>query len=787
MLRLFILFFITLSIQAFSQKGTIQGKITDELGKPLDFVVIALPDYKIGTTTNPQGIYRLEIPADIDLTLKISYLGQNKDTLVRVSNGSLTELNFVFKVTEIKGIDIVAKRKDSLQRMEVSMTRLDAKKMEAMPSAFGDFNKILATLAGVVSNNELSATYSVRGGNFDENLVYVNDIQIYRPFLIRAGQQEGLSFINPNLAGDVAFSSGGWQSKYGDKLASVLDVKYREPIKNAGSLTLGILNNQGHIEGISKNQKFTYNAGVRRKSSRYLLNTLPVKGQYLPQFFDFQGYANYEFSKKLSLGFLTSYAQNRYLVSPESQETTFGTINRVLRLFVAFEGQEKMDYDITQNAFKLTYRPNNKLTTNWIISQMFTSEKEYSDVEGGYRLCEINPNFGTQGFNECVTTVGVGSEYLYLRNRLKAQIYAFENRSVYDLSPKHKIEFGLRYSYENINDKLQEYNFTDSAGFVNVIYRNFKDNILESSRFSTYSQHTIQIDTNQTLTYGVRLAYWTVNKEFLVSPTLQYAIKPRGRKDIVWKGAVGVYQQQPFFRELRDFQGNLNLNLKSQKSIHAIIGNDYVFKAFGDRNFRLTNELYYKYLWDVVPYDVDNVRLRYYATNGAKAYAVGWDSRISGEFIKGTESWFSMSLMQTKEDVDFDNKEYIRRPTDQRLTLGMYLEDHLPNNPTWKMNLNLVWGTGLPFNVPNNPELRNVFQGKAFRRVDVGFSKYVDRVRFGGRTVFQSLWIGADILNLLAINNIISYTWVSDLNRQRYAIPNALSARFLNLRAIVKF
>jgi hypothetical protein len=256
---------------------------------------------------------------------------------------------------------------------------------------------------------------------------------------------------------------------------------------------------------------------------------------------------------------------------------------------------------------------------------------------------------------------------------------------------------------------------------------------------------------------------------------------------MVWKGAVGVYQQQPFFRELRDFQGNLNLNLKSQKSIHAIVGNDYAFKAFGDRNFRLTNELYYKYLWDVVPYDVDNVRLRYYATNDAKAYAVGWDSRISGEFIKGTESWFSMSLMQTKEDVGFDNKGYIRRPTDQRLTFGMYLEDHLPNNPTWKMNLNLVWGTGLPFNVPNNPELRNVFQGKAFRRVDVGFSKYVDRVRFGGRTVFQSLWIGADILNLLAINNVISYTWVSDLNRQRYAIPNALSARFLNLRVIVKF
>ncbi|GAB4492581.1 MAG: carboxypeptidase-like regulatory domain-containing protein [Raineya sp.] len=763
----------------------LRGKIVDEYEKPLDFAIIRLPEHNIGTSSNVQGFYSLEVPAEINILVRVNYLGKIQDTTLLLRNGSSVELNFTFKTTEIEAISVIAKKQDSLRRMEVSMVRLDAKLLEQMPSAFGDFNKILATLSGVVSNNELSSTYSVRGGSFDENLVYVNDILIYRPFLIRAGQQEGLSFINPNLISNVAFSSGGWQAQYGDKLSSVLTVDYREPTRNAGSLTLGILNNQAHVEGISQDEKFTYLLGLRRKSSRYLLNTLPVKGQYLPQFFDFQSYFTYRLSSKWSAGVLLSFARNRYLVSPESQQSTFGTVNRVLRLFVAFEGQEKMDYDLSQNSLKFTYQPNRKFTSHFIASQVFTTEREYSEVEAAYRLCEINPNFGTQGFNECVTTVGTGADYLYLRNRFNAHVFALENRSTYQYNPKNRFDIGLRYTYENIDDRLAEYNFTDSAGFVRVAYRNFRNNSLQSSRLAWYGQHQIVIDTQQTLTYGLRATFWSVNQEFLLSPTLQYAYKKS--ENSIWKAALGLYQQPPFYRELRDFEGNLNRNLKAQKSVHLIIGNDFVFRGMGDRNFRITNELYYKRLWDVVAYDVDNVRLRYYANNAARAYAYGWDMRVSGEFIKGTESWLSMSLMQTQEDVNFDNKGYIRRPTDQRFTLGVYLEDYLPNNPTWRMNLNLVWGSGLPFNVPNNPELRNVFQGKAFRRVDVGFSKFIDKVRWGGKEVLKSLWIGADILNLFAINNIISYSWVSDLNNRRYAVPNALSARFLNLRMIAKW
>jgi len=780
-----ILLFILNSNILFAQKATIRGKITDETQKPLDFVVILVPAHNLATSTNAQGFYELQVPAEKDILLKINYLSKIQDTTLFLKANSVVELNFVFRTTEIEAISVIAKKEDSLRRMEVSLFRLNAKLLEQMPSAFGDFNKILATLAGVVSNNELSTTYSVRGGSFDENLVYVNDILIYRPFLIRAGQQEGLSFINPNLADEVAFSSGGWQAQYGDKLSSVLSVGYRKPVRQSGSLTLGILNNQAHAEGISKNGKFTYLLGLRRKSSRYLLQTLPVRGQYLPQFLDFQGYFTYQISPKWTAGLLLSFAQNRYLVRPESQRSTFGTVNRVLRLFVNFEGQEKMDYDISQNSFKFTYQPNEKFTSHWIGSQIFTTEREYSEVEATYRLCEVNPAFGTQGFNECVTTIGTGTDYLYLRNRFKAQIFALENRSTYQYNSKNRFDFGLRYTYENIDDRLAEYNFTDSAGFVQIAYRNFQDNRLQSSRLACYAQHQIVIDTLKTLTYGLRATFWSANREFLLSPTLQYAY--RKSENFVWKTALGFYQQPPFYRELRDFAGNLNKNVKAQKSFHFIVGNDYSFKAAGNRSFRMTNELYYKQLWDVVAYDVDNVRLRYYANNDAKAYAYGWDMRISGEFIKGTESWLSMSLMQTKENVSFDSKGYIRRPTDQRFTLGIYLEDYLPNNPTWRMNLNLVWGSGLPFNVPNNPDLRNVFQGKAFRRVDVGFSKFIDKVRFGGKQVLQSLWIGADILNLFAINNVISYAWISDLDNRRYAIPNALSARFLNLRMIAKW
>jgi hypothetical protein len=770
------------SLQA--QDCRLVGKIIDESKKPLTGANIYIKGTTTGTTTNESGEYNLKLPCNQWANIVFTYFEKTLEKRIFIAPNQIINLDIRFNTNELEGVEIISES-DSLKRGEVSLVRIDPKRIERMPSAFGDFNKILATFAGVVSNNELSSTYSVRGGNFDENLVYVNDIQIYRPFLVRAGQQEGLSFINPNLVGDIKFSSGGWQPKYGDKLSSVLDVTYKKPTENlAGSVTLGILNNSAHIEGRSNNEKISFVLGFRRKSSQYLLNTLPVKGQYLPQFTDYQGYLTYKATPKTTLGFLFSYARNRYFVQPTTRESNFGTFRKALKLLVAFEGQETLSYDLFQNALKITHKPNSKLTLNFITSIMNTTEREYSEVEGGYKLYEINPNASRN--NNQNTIIGIGTNYESRRNNLKALILALENRSEYKINNKHQIEFGARFSQESFEDVLNEYSFTDSADYATIQERSKKNNYLNTRRLATYIQHKWQLDSIQTITYGLRFGYWDLNKEVLLSPTFQYAIRPRWRGDWVLKASMGVYQQPAFYRELRDFQGNLNQNLKSQKSLHTIIGADYLFESFG-RPFRLQTELYYKYLWDVTAYDVDNVRLRYYANNDAKAYAVGFDTRISGEFIKGTESWFSVSLLQTKEDVGFDNKGYIRRPTDQRLTFGFYLEDHLPNDPTWRMNLNLVWGTGLPFGIPKQPNQRDAFQGGAYRRVDIGFSKFINNIRFKEKTLLKSLWIGLEVLNLIGVENVISYTWIQDVNRNSYAIPNSLSQRFFNLRLIGKF
>ncbi len=796
-MRFFVIFFcffqLFFSDKMFAQdlQSTIFGKIVDENKQPIEQVIITFSGKNNGKNkvfSDNLGNFKTKIPSNQNVLITFSLVGMKMQKItLNLAPNAEKELFITLITDEIETAEISGK--DTLSREQVSTTRLSATKIALMPSAFGDFNKILGTLAGVVSNNELSSTYSVRGGNFDENLVYVNDIQVYRPFLVRAGQQEGLSFINPNLVGDISFSSGGWQSKYGDKLSSVLDIQYKKPQKQlsrniSGSLTLGILNQQAHLEGISKNSKFTYLVGARRKSSRYLLNTLPVSGQYLPQFFDLQGYFSYKFSPKTSLSLLISYARNRYLVRPEAQETSFGTVSRVLRLLVEFDGQEQLNYDIAQNALKLTHQFNEKLTTNWILSVMNTSEREYSDVEASYRLCEVNTAFGTQGFNECVKTVGSGKNYQYLRNKLTASVLALENRSVWNVSNKHKVEFGLRYTYENIQDLLNEYRFVDSAGYVSGVERSKGDYNIGSSRLAVYAQDRIYLSEKQTLTIGIRGGFWSLNKEFLISPSAQYSLQVN--QNLILKAAAGVYQQPPFYREMRDFKGNLNLNLRSQRSTQYIVGLDYLFKQWG-RNFRVVSEAYYKDMTNIVPYDVDNVRLRYYAKNNAVAYATGVDARVSGEFIKGAESWFSVSYLRTFEDVQDDNKGYLRRPTDQRMTFGVFFEDHIPNNPTLRMNLNLVWGTGLPFGVPNQPKFRSAFSGPAYRRVDIGFSKSISELKMFGQIAFKSIWIGLDVLNLLGIENIISYTWVQDVSGQTYAVPNSLSARFVNLRLIGKF
>jgi hypothetical protein len=791
-------------LSVWGQTGaTLKGSVS-HLSEPLQGVYLHFKNINRVTQTDGAGKFSIRLPAETDIQLEVTYLRMiTKSYSIRLKNNEIKFLNVELEeeVREETAVEITA-RKDL--REQVGVVTLDPKIAKLMPSPFGDFNKVLATLPGVVSNNELSSSYSVRGGNFSENLVYVNDIEIYRPFLVSSGQQEGLSFVNPDLVKSVEFSSGGFQPRYGDKLASVLNVNYKAPRKFGGSISLGVLTQTGHVEGADSSGRISYVVGVRRKDARYLFGAsslikgLDVKGEYLPQFVDAQSLITIDLTpekkranrpNQTTLGILNAYARNRYLVRPASRETQFGTITRVLRLYTAYEGEESMSYDTWQSGLKLSHRWNTSWRSDLATSFVSTSERERIDIEGGYRLCDVETNQSKSNFNECIALRGVGTEYRYARNKLEGLIFQANQRNFYQAdSSRFETEFGWNASSEDLDDNLYEYQFVDSADFVTVNTPLISANRLKSYRLGGYVQQTFQWTPTTRVVYGLRAAYWSVNKEWIVSPRVQISYQPKWKKDWLFKAAAGVYQQQPFYRELRDFQGNLNLSLKAQKSYQVVLGTSYRFKIW-QREFQLNQEVYGKYLWDVVPYDVDNVRLRYFAKNNATAYAIGYDLRLGGEFIRGSESWFSLGVLSTREDVEGDGKAYIRRPTDQRVTLGVFFQDHLPKNPSARMYLNLVVGTGLPFGPPNNLANRAALKAPPYRRVDIGFSKVIslgDKTKWLGKR-FETIWLGLEILNLIGAENTISYTWIKDVYDVQYAVPNTLSTRFLNLRVQVKF
>ena len=790
-------YFLLLLLMVFFHAGLLHGQnleisgiARNVEGQPVAGVNVLVKPANLGASSNDRGEFQISVPFAQNLTIDFSHIRyQNQSRDYTISPGQ-TELKInitlALDTRQLEEVDVVGQGEDPGIREQVSVYKIDPKSATVLPSPFGDFNKIISTLPGVISNNELSANYSVRGGNFDENLVYVNDILIYRPFLIRAGQQEGLSFVNPDLVSSVEFSAGGWQPKYGDKLSSSLNIQYKKPVKNAASVTLGLLGGTGHFEGTNKKKNINYIFGARHKSAAYLLETMETQGGYRPRFTDIQSFVNFDLTKDQSqrteLGVLFSYARNRYQVVPETRETNFGTFNQALRLLVAFEGRETLRYDLWQGGLKLTHRFSERLSSKLIFSAMQSGEREYFDVEGGYLLCDVNNNPGTANFNECVSVRGVGTNYDYGRNKLEAEIYNFENRNVYRINDKNILEFGVGYSRQQIEDELDEYSFIDSSDFVTITRVLNSRSDLTTNVATAYLQHTFYIDDRQTLTYGTRLNYRDVNNQLLVSPRAQYSIKPYWQRDILFKAAVGVYQQPPFYREMRDFEGNLNRDLKAQTAVHFIAGMDYNFKLWG-RGFKLLTEAYYKRLSNVVAYDLDNVRVRYYANNRATAFATGIDFRVSGEFIPGTESWFSLGLLNTKENLEDDNRGQVRRPSDQHINLAIFFQDHLPNDPTVRVNLNLLFGGGLPFGPPNNINDRTIFNGPAYRRVDVGFSKSIVLKN----KLLKSLWLGLDVLNLLGTDNTISFTWVEDFSGVEYGVPNNHSQRFFNAKVHARF
>ena len=778
-----------------AQNGLVQGSVMDSTGVGIPNANISVVGTTKGTITNPEGSFCLTLESGA-YELIFSHLEhQPLSRPVVLGPEDTVELDIVLRpfVRLLDQVEISSNRDNEIVRREAGLMQVEPEAAKMLPSPFGDFNQVLATLPGVVSNNELSSSYSVRGGNYDENLVYVNDIPVYRPFLVSAGQQEGLSFINPDLVGSANFSSGGWQSKYGDKLSSVLNVTYKKPDEIRASATASLLNGGLHLEGSSKNQRVTYLLGGRYKTARYLLNTLETDGQYLPRFLDVQSYVSIDLDgdpdmNRTELGILGAIADNRYLVRPESRETTFGTLDEPFRLFVGYDGQETLDYQTYQLGVKLSHRFSDRWNTKFISSRVSTQEREYFDLESGYRLCDIENTPGSQNFNNCVTTLGIGTNYAHARNRLQAEIINLENRHALSLNRRNTLEFGVGYANERIDDIYREYNFRDSADFSTINRSVSNELSLNSYRAFAYLQNTTDFNEVHSLNYGLRANYWSVNRQWLFSPRLQYSMKPQGLRDVVFRFAAGLYQQPPFYRELRDREGNLNKDLLAQSSFHVIAGADYRFIMFG-REFALLSEIYYKYLDNVIPYDVDNVRIRYFAENNATAYATGLDFRLSGEFIPGAESWFSLGLMQTREEIEGDGLGYIRRPADQLINFGIFFQDHLPNDPSTRVYVNYLFGSGLPFGPPESVENRNFLDGPAYNRLDLGFNKQLNfrQEKTNENGFFRSLWIGLEVLNVLGADNTISFTWIEDVQSRQYAVPNRLSARFLNVKLIARY
>jgi hypothetical protein len=759
-----------------AQQGILFGSVKDSLNNPVQTATISIPEFSTGTTTDSLGYYELSLPSKVTFTLIVQHLNYEtyKDTLsLKAGDRKMIDVILSQRLRVLDSISITSRPDDEL-RDQVSIYTLEPRDIEYLPSPFNDFNQILVTLPGVVSNNELSSTYSVRGGNFDENLVYVNDIPVYRPFLTRSGEQEGLSFVNPDLTKEVNFSSGGWQPEYGDALSSNLNVNYRVPQEFSGSMAIGLLGGSFHIGGSIKKDKISYLIGARHKRSEYLLNTLETEGEYYPRYTDIQSYFHFNLGNKnignlpkTELGVLFAFSKNRYTVEPVSRETTFGTFNQPLNIYIAFVGRELLNYNTYQGAFKLTHRFTKRFSSHMIFSNYYTQEREYFDIEAGYRICDVDKRPESETFNKCISLRGINTE---LRNELI-------------ISDKSHLGFGIGYAYQEFDDHIQEYSFIDSADYVTITEHIDADNHTQGNVLTGYIQHHINFSNQHMLTYGLRFNYLDINDNFLISPRIQYSFFPSWKTDMVFRAALGLYQQQPFYREFRRFDGSLNLKVDAQKSYHAIAGMDYNFSFWG-RPFKLTMEAYYKYLDDIIPYDINNVRIRYYAENVARGYAAGFDLRVSGEFVPGDESWFSIGFLSTKEDLSIDDRGMIPRPTDQLVNFNIFFQDHLPKNPTYRVYLNLNYASGLPFGPPNNIEYRNVFRGESYQRMDIGLSKifFLKSVNF-----LESIWLGVEVLNLTGRNNPVSYYWVKDFNNVYYAVPNSLSGRFFNIRFKLKF
>ncbi len=772
--------------------------------------------------TSDSGTFRLVVPADKAFAIQFTFLGYKSEQRNFILNENEQEYLVVRMERGSKELEPVVVT-DQRTRRETGLVVVNPKNAINIPTPGGGIESLIKVIVG--SNNELTSQYNVRGGNYDENLIYVNDFEVFRPYLVRSGQQEGLSFINPELARNVNFYNGGFQARYGDKMSSVLDIQYKKPRRFGGSAYVSLLEQGFSLEGVSRNKKFSFLVGVRNRSNRNLLSSQETKGNYVPSSADLQALLTYQLNTKNSLELLGNVSQTKFSLQPAFSQLTSSVFSPYfsanLGLDIYFEGREEDRYRTNMLGLSWIQQKNKNLRLKWMVSRFEDDEKENIDITGAYLFGEREFDKSKPDFGLINNPLGAGLYQTFARNKLNIQVWNASHKGTYD-NGHHYWQWGVSAEKQSINDKLNEWEYQDSAGYnlpyqpnsltLSKVLKSKAD--LDITRLSGYLQDNILFGDSSdfTLQAGVRFNYNTLNQEILVSPRLGLAWKPSSwKKDVIFRGAIGIYQQPPFYRELRRYDGTLNKDLKAQKSAQAVVGFDYNFRS-GNRAFRLTSEAYYKKMWDVVPYDIDNVRLRYFGENRAKAYAMGVEARLYGELVKDAESWISVGIMRTRENLDNDtyyaykldslNRPYdstlteagwLRRPSDRFFTFGMFLQDYLSTNKNAKVFLNLIYGSNLPYNIPGSVKYRNALIIEPYIRIDVGFSVLLlDTEKSNRRSHnpfrdFENIWASLEVFNLIDRDNTISYLLIKDFSNTVFAMPNRLTPRLINLKLVARF
>mgnify|MGYP004662296923 FL=1 len=778
-----------LSIAMQAQTFTLHGRVTDENSQPIEFASVACLQQGKMTMTSLKGEFNLQLHSADSVVIRFSMIGYRAKTKVLRKPRGKQSLQIVLHSSDntLEGVTVTDTRRQTSQTQEIKKEDL-----KSLPSTSGNaVEELIQSQAGVSTHNELSSQYNVRGGSFDENSVYINNVEIFRPFLVRSGQQEGISVINPDMVEKIGFSTGGYEARYGDKMSSALDITYKYPKKFEASVSASLLGASAYI-GVS-NKKMSWSNGLRYKTTKFLLGSMDTKGEYSPNFIDYQTYFTYTPNQRWNITLLGNISDNHYNFTPSDRETSFGTMESVKAFKVYFDGQEKDVFRTYFGSLNITRNFGEKTKLSLIASAFHTKEQETYDIQGQYWLTQT----------ETSENLGVGTYFQHARNYLKAHVESvkllFQSKM-----KKHNIEGAFTFKNEHIDENSVEYEMRDSSGYsiphtpdeLNLIYSMRARNVLDAKRIEAYLQDTYRFSTSEdrtlfTLNYGLRFSHWSYTKETIVSPRLSLGIIPSFNQNMTIRLATGLYYQAPFFKEIRDTTtvngityANLNSKAKSQRSIHFIGGFDYRF-SINNRPYKFTAEAYYKALGNLVPYSVSNMKVVYYGNNECSGHAAGIDMKLYGEFVPGTDSWVSLSIMNTNMKL---NGKSIPLPTDQRFAVNLFFTDYFPGTKRWKMSLKLAYADGLPFSAPHQELETNVFRTPAYKRADIGLNYLVlNNEGKSGSKALKKIWLGLECLNLLGINNVNSYYWITDVTNQQYAVPNFLTGRQINARVTLDF